>query len=49
MRLGQSTSHGMPAMTSAASTPPTPTAAIPSPPAFGVWESVPIISPPGNA
>ena len=32
-----------------ASAPPTPTATIAKPPAFGVCESVPIIIPPGNA
>ncbi len=42
-------SHAIPAITSAASAPPTPTAIIPSPPAFGVCESVPIIIPPGKA
>lgn len=47
--LGHLSSHGMPAMTSTASAPPTPIAHMPRPPAFGVWESVPIISPPGNA
>src|SRR5579884_611933 len=41
--------NGHPAMTSTASAPPTPIATIPSPPAFGVWLSVPIIIPPGNA
>ena len=40
---------GMPAITSTASAPPTPIAIIPNPPAFGVWLSVPIIIPPGNA
>ena len=49
MRLGYKSSHGNPAITSAASTPPTPTASIPRPPEFGVCESVPIIRPPGNA
>ena len=47
--FGCSTSHGNPAITSTASAPPTPHANIPRPPAFGVCESVPIISPPGNA
>mmetsp|Transcript_14423 Transcript_14423/g.61881 ORF Transcript_14423/g.61881 Transcript_14423/m.61881 type:complete len:213 (+) Transcript_14423:1281-1919(+) len=47
--LGALSSHGRDAMTSTASAPPTPTAHIPSPPALGVCESVPIISPPGNA
>ena len=37
------------AMTSTASAPPTPIAIMPRPPALGVWESVPIISPPGKA
>jgi len=32
-----------------ASAPPTPEANMPRPPAFGVWESVPSIMPPGNA
>ena len=36
-------------MTSTASAPPTPMATMPSPPAFGVWLSVPIIIPPGKA
>ena len=49
MRLGISTSHGSPAMTSTASAPPTPTEHAPSPPAFGVCESVPIITWPGKA
>ena len=40
---------GIPAITSTASAPPTPIATIPNPPAFGVWLSVPIIIPPGNA
>ena len=40
---------GIPAITSTASAPPTPIAIIPSPPALGVWLSVPIIIPPGNA
>src|SRR6267142_761189 len=47
--FGCSTSHGNPAITSTASAPPTPHANMPSPPAFGVCESVPIIIPPGNA
>ena len=47
--LGYSNSQGIPAMVSAASRPPTPTAIIPRPPALGVCESVPIIRPPGNA
>ena len=41
--------YGQPAITSTASAPPTPIATMPSPPAFGVWLSVPIIIPPGNA
>ena len=41
--------YGQPAITSTASAPPTPIAIMPSPPAFGVCESVPIIMPPGNA
>ena len=41
--------QGIPAITSTASAPPTPTPIIPSPPALGVWESVPIMSPPGKA
>ena len=49
MIFGNFNSHPIPAMTSTASAPPTPIANIPSPPAFGVWESVPIIMPPGNA
>src|SRR6185503_17281999 len=36
---GRSTSHGKPASTSTASAPPTPTAHMPRPPAFGVCES----------
>ena len=47
--LGALSSHGRLAMTSTASAPPTPTAHMPSPPALGVWESVPIIRPPGKA
>ena len=47
--LGNLSSQGMPAMTSTASAPPTPMATMPSPPAFTVWESVPIIIPPGKA
>ena len=42
-------SHAIPAITSTASAPPTPIATIPSPPAFTVCESVPIIIPPGKA
>ena len=47
--LGNLSSQAMPAMTSTASAPPTPMAIIPSPPAFTVCESVPIIIPPGKA
>eukprot|EP00958_Prasinococcus_capsulatus_P024610 scaffold3878_cov363-Prasinococcus_capsulatus_cf.AAC.10 len=47
--LGALSSHGMFAMTSTASAPPTPMAHMPMPPAFGVWESVPIMRPPGKA
>ena len=47
--FGWSTSQGSPAITSPQSTPPTPMASMPSPPPFGVWESAPIMSPPGNA
>ena len=49
MSFGNFSSHGIPAITSTASAPPTPMATIPRPPALGVWESVPIIMPPGNA
>ena len=49
MILGNFTSHGIPAITSTASAPPTPIAIIPNPPAFTVCESVPIIIPPGKA
>src|SRR4051812_3409672 len=49
MTLGQRTLNGKPVMTSTASAPPTPMATMPSPPALGVWLSVPIIIPPGNA
>ena len=49
MSFGSRTPQGRPAITSAASAPPTPIAIMPSPPAFGVWLSVPIIMPPGNA
>ena len=49
MSFGQRTFHGNPVITSTASAPPTPTATMPSPPAFGVWLSVPIIIPPGKA
>ena len=47
--FGHFSSHGISAITSTASAPPTPIAIIPNPPAFGVCESVPIIIPPGNA
>ena len=47
--FGQRTLNGKPVMTSTASAPPTPMATMPSPPAFGVWLSVPIIMPPGKA
>ena len=47
MCLGNSSSHGRPAMT--ASAPPTPIAHAPRPPALGVCESVPMISAPGKA
>ena len=49
MSLGQRTSNGKPVITSTASAPPTPMATMPSPPALGVWLSVPIIIPPGKA
>ena len=49
INFGNFNSHGNPAITSQASAPPTPIAIIPRPPAFGVWESVPIIIPPGKA
>ncbi len=49
MSLGAFSSQGSPAMTSTASAPPTPMATMPRPPAFGVCESVPIMSPPGKA
>src|SRR5690606_37952115 len=49
INFGNLSSQGNPAMTSQASAPPTPMASIPSPPAFTVCESVPIIIPPGNA
>ncbi len=49
MSLGQRTLNGKPVITSTASAPPTPMATMPSPPALGVWESVPIIIPPGKA
>ena len=47
--FGNFSSQGIPAITSTASAPPTPIAIIPSPPAFTVCESVPIIIPPGKA
>ena len=47
--FGNFNSHGIPAITSTASAPPTPIATIPRPPALTVWESVPIIIPPGKA
>ncbi len=47
--FGAFNSHGISAITSTASAPPTPIAHIPRPPAFGVCESVPIMRPPGNA
>ncbi len=49
INLGNFSSQGNPAITSQASAPPTPIATIPKPPAFTVWESVPIIIPPGKA
>ena len=49
MTFGQRTLNGKPVITSTASAPPTPMATMPRPPAFGVWLSVPIIIPPGNA
>ena len=49
MSLGHRTLNGKPVITSTASAPPTPMAIMPSPPALGVWLSVPIIMPPGNA
>ena len=49
MSFGQRTLNGHPVITSTASAPPTPIATMPRPPAFGVWLSVPIIMPPGNA
>ena len=49
MDVGYFSSQGSPDMTSAPSAPPTPMANIPRPPALGVWESVPIINPPGKA
>ena len=47
--FGHSSSHGRPTMASTASAPPTPIASMPRPPALGVCESVPMISPPGKA
>ncbi len=47
--VGQRMLNAWPVMTSMASPPPTPMATIPSPPALGVWLSVPIIIPPGKA
>ena len=49
INFGNFNSHGIPAITSTASAPPTPIATIPSPPALTVCESVPIIIPPGKA
>ena len=49
MSFGWSTSHGSPAITSPQSAPPTPIASIPRPPPLGVWESAPIMRPPGKA
>ena len=49
MRFGYKSSQDIPAITSAASRPPTPIAIIPRPPALGVCESVPMIRPPGKA
>ena len=49
IKLGIFVLNGIPAMTSTASAPPTPMAIIDNPPALGVWLSVPIIIPPGNA
>jgi hypothetical protein len=49
MSFGTRMLNGHPAMTSTASAPPTPMATMPSPPAFGVWLSVPSIIPPGKA
>lgn len=47
LTLGHLSSQGIPAMTSTASAPPTPMQMEPSPPPFGVWESVPISITPG--
>ena len=49
INFGNFNSQAIPAITSTASAPPTPIASIPKPPAFTVWESVPIIIPPGKA
>ena len=49
IKLGIFVLKGIPAITSTASAPPTPIAIMDRPPAFGVWLSVPIIIPPGNA
>ena len=49
INFGNFNSQAIPAITSTASAPPTPIAIIPSPPAFTVCESVPIIIPPGKA
>ena len=49
MSLGQRTPKVPPTITSTASAPPTPMAMVASPPALGVWLSVPIIIPPGKA
>ena len=49
IRRGIVTPQPIPAITSTASAPPTPIATMPSPPALGVWLSVPIIIPPGKA
>ena len=49
MSFGTRVLNGHPAITSTASAPPTPIATMPRPPALGVWLSVPIIIPPGNA
>lgn len=49
INLGHRRLNDVPVITSIASPPPTPTAIMPTPPAFGVWLSVPIIMPPGKA
>ena len=49
MSRGQRRLNGNPVITSTASAPPTPMAIMPSPPALGVWLSVPTIMPPGKA